>query len=352
MPQMLRCPACGYRFVPDPDDSRRRLPCPDCGAPLSIRGDAETAVGPKAAGGGRSLFVTLLLIGLVGLSCFGVLGAIGYWWMQPTAFPEPTQDYADARQSFATTLLVRGPAPQTWERETPPAGVAEVEYTSGDLTLKAWVNRPPAGQPLKPAVLFLHGGWSFAQEDWDQCKPFRDAGFVTMTPWLRGENGLPGSFSMFYDEVEDVLAAAEVLAKTPGVDPNRIFIAGHSAGGTLALLGAMASKRFKACASFSGVTDLGAFLREHEDEAPFDPTNLTELAMRSPLAYYQSFKCPARLYWGNHEEWAEYKFPTQSLATKAKAVGSDVEAIKVPGNHMTAVTPAMRQAITFFQQHK
>ena len=46
---------------------------------------------------------------------------------------------------------------------------------------------------------------------------------------LRGENGQPGAFSMFYDEVEDVLAAAEYLAKLPDVDPARVFVSGHSA---------------------------------------------------------------------------------------------------------------------------
>src|SRR5206468_2647773 len=158
---------------------------------------------------------------------------------------------------------------------------------------------PPPAAGKKPAVLFLHGGFAFGSEDWDQAKPFRDAGFVTMLPILRGENGQPGSYTMFYDEVDDVAAAAEVLAKTPGVDPNRIYVAGHSAGGTLAMLGAMTSKRFKGCASFSGSPDQVAFVREQEDLAPFDPDDVTELMMRSPLAFPKSFKCPARLYWGD-----------------------------------------------------
>lgn len=346
---LLRCPECDYQFSPDPDEDRRRIPCPDCGARLSIRGDVAPVRGAKkSGGGGRIVVVVVLVLGVLGVGCCGGIFGLAWWSIQPTSFPEPTQDYADARKSFKTTLTTSGPAPQTWQRETVPFGVSEVQYQSGGLMLKAWVNRPQGAQPLKPAVLYLHGGFAFAVEDWDQCQPFRDAGFVTMTPWLRGENGQPGSYTMFYDEVDDVVAAGEFLAKLPGVDPNRIYVAGHSAGGTLAMLGAMTSKRFKACASFSGSPDQVAFIRGQSELAPFDTTNSKELEMRSPLAYYQSFKCPARLYWGD-EEWS-FKFSTQKLAEKATGAGQDVKAVEVPGDHLDMVEPAMKQAITFFQQ--
>jgi dipeptidyl aminopeptidase/acylaminoacyl peptidase len=269
--------------------------------------------------------------------------------VRPTDFDEPTQDYADARKAFKTTLTTQGKAPQKWKTETPPAGAREIDYTSGDLKLKAWVDAPPKGGPAKPAVLFLHGGFAFGAEDWDQCKPFRDAGFVTLVPMFRGENGLPGHFTLFYDEVDDCLAAAEVLARQPGVDPNRIYVAGHSAGGTLAMLSAMTSKRFKACASFSGSPDQVTFVRDTPGVAPFDPDDRQELAMRSPLAYYQSFKCPARLYYGN-DEGPITELATKKLAQKATAAGKDVRAVEVSGDHMSAVDPAIRQAVTFFQQ--
>ena len=45
-------------------------------------------------------------------------------------------------------------------------------------------------------------------------------------------------------------SAADVLAKMPGVDGSKIYPAGHSVGGTIALLSAMTSKRFRACSSF------------------------------------------------------------------------------------------------------
>src|SRR5262249_22673359 len=149
------------------------------------------------------------------------------------------EDYAKVRSEFRTKLLRRGPAPQRWKQVAVPPGVQQIEYLSGQLRLKAWTSLPRGNAPGQvPGVVYLHGGWAFDVDDWEQCQPFLDAGFAVMTPLLRGENGQPGAFTMFYDEIEDVLAAADHLAGLPGVDPQRIFVAGHSAGGTHALLGA------------------------------------------------------------------------------------------------------------------
>jgi dipeptidyl aminopeptidase/acylaminoacyl peptidase len=317
---------------------------------VRVRSASRADGPPKSSSSTKWVLALVFVIGLVFVGCCG--GVIGLVWFEirPTPFPEQTEDYVEARAGFQTTLLSNGPSPQGFTPQRPPAGVTEVTFASGKLQLKAWVNSPPAGGAKKPAVLFLHGGFAFGSEDWDQCKPFRDAGFVTMTPWLRGENGQPGNFTLFYDEVDDAVAAGEALAKTPGIDPNRVFVAGHSAGGTLAMLGAMTSRRFKGCASFSGSPDQVAFVRNHEEWAPFDPENGVEMRMRSPLAFPKSFKCPARLYWGNEE--LEFRFATRRLADKAQAAGIDVQAIELPGNHDTAVAPAMQQAITFFQSVK
>jgi dipeptidyl aminopeptidase/acylaminoacyl peptidase len=76
-----------------------------------------------------------------------------------------------------------------------------------------------------------------------------------MMPILRGENGSPGAFTLFYDEVDDVLAAAAVLAEQPGVDRGRIYVSGHSAGGVLAAFAAMTSARFRAAAPLSAAPD-------------------------------------------------------------------------------------------------
>src|SRR5262249_34385155 len=152
------------------------------------------------------------------------------------------EDYAKVRSQFRTKLIRKGPSPQPGSAVKPPEGVSEIEYVSGQLRLKAWVNRAPDKDRKHRAVLFLHGGFAFgAPDDWDVSQPYRDAGFIVLTPILRGENGQPGAFSFYYDEVDDVLAAAEYLRKQPYVDADHLFLAGPSAGGTLVLLAAMTS---------------------------------------------------------------------------------------------------------------
>jgi dipeptidyl aminopeptidase/acylaminoacyl peptidase len=256
------------------------------------------------------------------------------------------EDYARARREFRTSVPHPGPSPQQ-QRETPaPPGATAVEYLSGAQRLRAYLGRPVPHTGRHPAVLYLHNGFAFGNEDWDMARPFLDAGFVVLVPVLRGENGQPGTFTLFYDEVDDVLAAAEFLARQPSVDPARLFVAGHSEGGTLTLLAAMTSDRFRAAASFSGPLDLLEWTRAGRAPVVFDRSDLREFQMRSPLAYATSFKCPVRLYYGE-QETAQAIYSRQT-AERARGHGLDVEAVEVPGDHFSSVSEATRQAIAFF----
>jgi dipeptidyl aminopeptidase/acylaminoacyl peptidase len=257
------------------------------------------------------------------------------------------EDYAQARSAFKTKLLRQGPSPQPGEPlQTPPNTVA-IDYRSGDLTLKAFVTPDPGDGAKHPAVLFLHGGFAFGGDDAEMPQPYRDAAYIVMIPILRGENDQPGSYTMFYDEVNDVLAAADALAALPYVDSTRTFVAGHSAGGTLAMLAAMASNRFRAAASLSGSPDQKANALSQPVLAVFDQSDPREFQLRSPVAYATSFKSPVRMYFGDQEGWATLS--TQRTAELAKQKGLDVEAIEVPGDHFSSVPVAIRKSIEFFK---
>lgn len=266
--------------------------------------------------------------------------------------PTGDADYAIARSHFRTHLTKRAPAPQRWEPADLPDDARGLGFASGDLQLTAWISRDtaaPATAP-RPAVLFLHGGFAFDLGDWQMTQPFRDAGFVVMTPMLRGENGQPGSFSAFYDEVDDVLAAADALARQPGVDPTHLYVAGHSVGGTLTMLAALASPRFRAAASLSGAPSQLSWIAGQRRIAPYDIANHDELRMRSPILFATSFKCPTRLFWGDQETF--FDRATRDTARLARAAGLDVEAVPVEGDHMGMVKPAIAAAIVFFRDHR
>jgi len=332
-----------------------------------------------------------VVFGMFAVCCGGIVWV--YWALTaPTSFPAEIESYAQARKSFQTKLVRQSNAPQEFTNDATPPGVNEITYTSNGLALKAWVSAPtdstsrephrqsepdaianpadPRPGPTRerpshsepdaianpadprsgqPAVLFLHGGFAFGEGDWEQTAPFIEAGFVVMIPTLRGENGLPGSYSMFYNEVDDVIAAAEALAALPYVDKDRLYICGHSVGGTLSLLTAMSSDRFRAAASFGGSPDQVAWSRFQPELVPFDPKDQREYQMRSPLAFPGSFQCPVRIFYGDEE----FLFATSSQKTAklAKSKQRDVEAISIPGDHFTSVPAAINQAIAFFRQH-
>ena len=168
-------------------------------------------------------------------------------------------------------------------------------------------------------MLFLHGGNALWQGHWDLTRPYVEAGYVAMMPALRAENGLAGSFSGFYDETADVLAAAQVLRAQPGVDPARLFLAGHSVGGTLTLLAAMSTSLFRAAASFSGNPDAWAFFRRFPEDIRFNAADPLEFDMRSAACFAESFKCPMLLLHGSESAARMRPSGSQSAVASGRA---------------------------------
>jgi hypothetical protein len=260
------------------------------------------------------------------------------------------EDYAEARGKFATKIVREmGGFPKEALGPVPP-DAEEVEYASRELRLKGWINKSDSGRKpgeKKPAVLFLHGGFRLEDNAWEATQPYRDAGFIVFTPTLRAENRQPGTFTLFYDEVDDVLAAGKFLREQKGVDPQRVFIAGHSAGGILTMLAVEASKDFRAAAAMSGSPDQLMLAKTVKVPVPFDENDPRELEMRSPLAYVSSVKCPLRIYYGSEEEIFDQS--SRRMAELGKKDALDVEAAKVPGNHKSSVPEAVRRSLVFFQ---
>jgi dipeptidyl aminopeptidase/acylaminoacyl peptidase len=263
------------------------------------------------------------------------------------------EELAAARSHFKTNILRSGPPPSEWDDLKTPQDAREITYKSGNLRLKAWINDFSPGQPSKhPAVLFLHGGFDLDAGTWMSTKPFRDAGFVVMTPTVRGENGQHGTFTMYYDEVEDVIQAAEFLRSQPFVDATHVFVTGHSVGGTLTLLAAELFPHFTAAASISGSPDQVLYLKFAKGasrNAPFDLDDPREIQLRSPLSYAASMKCPVRLFYGTDEKY--FQFTAPRTAEIARARGIDAQAVAVEGDHGSNEPASIQLALKFFQQH-
>ena len=113
-----------------------------------------------------------------------------------------------------------------------------IEYgKGGDKALQLDLYSPKERSHPLPAILFLHGGgWTggYRQIYHYYCTKFAEHGYVVATASYRlaGEAPFPAA-------VQDVKCAVRWLranAKKLGIDPNKIAVAGGSAGGHLAMM--------------------------------------------------------------------------------------------------------------------
>jgi dipeptidyl aminopeptidase/acylaminoacyl peptidase len=259
-------------------------------------------------------------------------------------------DLAAERAKHTTKLNRQTPSPQQAE----PLGAAPTEaravtFNSGSLKLKAWISDIPAGAKKQPAIVYCHGGFAFGEEDWEQAEPFRKAGYIVLMPMLRGENGNPGNFELFYGEVDDAIAAGKFLSVLSGVDKSRIYIAGHSAGGTVAALSALLPSPFTAAAAYGAPCDMETFLArgsQFRGVAPFDSDDATERRLRSVTAFIKTLRCPLYLFAGSTDDFARHSmFNLDTLATNA---GKTCQTFVIPGDHFSSVDESIARTIELF----
>ena len=206
---------------------------------------------------------------------------------------------ADARRGFHSTLLPRRNENEPVE-PAPPEVFRVVRYPAPAGGSAAYLTPDPKDGKKHPAILWITGGdcnsigdvWSPAPRDNDQtAAAYRHAGIVMMFASLRGGNDNPGAKEGFLGEVDDVLAAAKYLEEQSFVDANRIYLGGHSTGGTLALLVAECSPRFRSVLSFGPVGDVSEYGTD-SGFLPFDLTKRKEVELRSPLHWLSSIRSP------------------------------------------------------------
>lgn len=220
---------------------------------------------------------------------------------RPTS-PVLDQTLAESRRGFVTKLIRQKrtgfPVPE------PPAGELNiVHFRSPVGDLPAYLSPIPHDGKKHPAIIWLTGGfsnsigenaWASAPPDNDQtARVFRQLGVVTMYPSYRGGNENPGFHETLLGEVDDVLAAADFLAAQPNID--RIYLGGHSTGGTLALLVAETSPRFRAVFAFGPVDEIANYGR---DSLTFDPLINREHLLRDPISWLHNIKNPTFVFEG------------------------------------------------------
>lgn len=146
-------------------------------------------------------------------------------------------------------------------RAAPPAD-ARIPYGSAPQQFAEL--RVPQGKAPHPVVMLIHGGCWLAEYDLAHvagiAEALRQDGIATWTIEFRrvGNDGAgdPGTF-------DDIRAAYDSLVaqgKTHGLDTKRIVLAGHSAGGHLALwLAAERGVKVRGTVGLAAITDIAAY---------------------------------------------------------------------------------------------
>lgn len=256
--------------------------------------------------GGRGTARAGLITGYIGLVICAAGVAVWVWMFGSIAksiYEErniTVEQVVAKRAAFTTSLLQ-----QEHEDEaaaTPPASspLRLVKYDGPLGPMDAYVSAESEVPGTRPAIVWLTGGFSNSigegsfvpgePENDQSATSFQRPQLVVMYPSLRGGNKNPGFKEGFWGEVDDVLAAIKWLKSRPGVDPKRIYLGGHSTGGTLALLVAEASTDLRAVFVFGAVARVSDY---GEEVLPFAVSKRREGAMRSPVSWLSAIQCPA-----------------------------------------------------------
>jgi len=213
--------------------------------------------------------------------------------------------------------------------------------------------RLPSSRQRSPLLLFIHGGYWRARYNLVHaghlCAAFARAGVASLNLEYRrvgnAGGGWPGTF-------DDVAAAARYVSQNAasllsrfGINASRFAVAGHSAGGALALWLAARDSTVKGAASLAGVNDLHRAWELHlSHDAVVEllggtPQQVAEhYAEADPMQL--AVKTRQLIIHGSDDAVVPADLSSGYVAAKSKA-GEQVELISLSGaGHFDLVDPA------------
>jgi len=224
-----------------------------------------------------------------------------------------------------------------------PARDPDLTTSYGPLTdhaVDVWLPAEPAAATL---VIFLHGGFWRAEYDRAHIAPLAealaDAGYVVATPEYR-RTGAGGGWPETFDDIRAAVAAVPGLVPASG----RTLVAGHSAGGHLALWVA-AEVAVDGVVALAPVADLRETYRRDLDggavvallgggpDAVPDRYAAADPMARLPLPV------PAVLVHGRLDQHVPVSF-SQHYARAAQAAGAAIRVDLLPAaDHFAVIDP-------------
>jgi dienelactone hydrolase len=247
----------------------------------------------------------------------------------------------------------------------------EAVLRPGGLPMKVWLYRPENAKGKLPLVLVppagstLFTGMDLTDGDRAEHYPYVRAGFAVGSFEIDGHvpdvQGAPDAVLFkgareFRDAKAGLTNAAAALdyflAKAPDMDPNRIFIAGHSSAATLALLVAEHEPRIKACASYCGVPDVESRLAQVIPSLDRDiPGYRDFLRFSSPKTHVEKLKCPVFLFHAQDDANVPVS-QTTNFAALLKKTNADVtlDTSARGGHYQAMINPGIPRGIAWLKK--
>jgi arylformamidase len=220
----------------------------------------------------------------------------------PEAFPP--QSPPAAPEAVAYALKAAAASREEAENGTRPLRVAY----GADAAQRLDVYAPENGDAKRPVLLFFHGGAWIAGYLWW-------SGFMSRAVEANGAMLVTGTYRLapaqrFPAQLDDVNAAIDWVRQNIGRyggDPQRIVIAGHSAGGHLAALAALTANRSGIVACFPVSAPLDVRYRDCAPGSPEERVYRFLLAKReddeqaSPIVHAARAEVPFHLLYGERD---------------------------------------------------
>ena len=268
------------------------------------------------------LWVLLVLV--------GTAGAVGYFarWQMPGLLNVADRLWPGPAGTLVAEALPYGPHPMQ--------------------TLDVFQPINTSANAAHPVVIFFHGGgWAKGSRDTYGFagRAFASEGFVTV---VAGYRLVPeGRFPVFMEDAAAAVRWTRANIASLGGDPDRIVLAGHSAGAHIALLLALDPRWLGADVQPGGAVRGVINLAGPADFLPFDPGDRADVAMGHvrPLESTQPIhfaRADAPAIWSGHGDADTTVRPRNSerLTAAIEDAGGAAELRLYPGiDHEGTVTP-------------